>query len=149
MLHIQLVHGFKISLDVAVGDDLPADALCIGSLDNLVIHVGKILDVLYLKAALPEITLDDIPGYKRTGVADMGMVVGGDAADIHAHLARLLRHKFFFFPCHGIVDFKHFYPLTPFSVAPAPIPSHASPSFPAAGTFPASGHGQGPAAHHD
>ena len=95
MLNIQLIHGLKVALDVAVGDYLPADPLCICRLDDFIIHISEILDVLYFKATLPEIAFDDIPGHKRTGIADMRVIVWRNAADIHAHLARLLRHKFF------------------------------------------------------
>ena len=96
-LHIQLVHSLKIALNITLADNGAIHPLGISSLDNLVIHISKILNMLNLKALFAEISLDNIPGYKRTSIANMRVIIRGNTADIHPYLAWLLRYKFLFF----------------------------------------------------
>ena len=96
-LHIQLVHSLKIALNITLTNNGAIYSLCISGLDNLVIHISKILNMLNLKALFAEISLDNIPGYKGTGITNMRVIIRGNTADIHPYLACLLRYKFLFF----------------------------------------------------
>ena len=102
---IQLVHHFKIGLDVTAADIAPLHALRIRRIDDLIIYIGKILNMEHVKSFMLQKTVDHIPGYKGTGVTDMGMIIGGDAADINTRFPRDHGDEFFFSAGHCIVHF--------------------------------------------
>ena len=106
-LHIQFIHGFEISLDIAPGNITPGNTLFISRIDDLIINIRKILDVVNLIALLRKITADDIPGHERTGIADMRMVVWRNSAAIDADLALFKRLERLLLTGHRIIDFKH------------------------------------------
>ena len=81
--HIQLVHHFKIAGNIALGNSMPRHLLLIGSPNNFIIHIGEVLHMHHFPALLLQIAANDIPGHKRPGVADMGMIVRSNAANIH------------------------------------------------------------------
>ena len=114
-LYIQLVHGLKIAGNVTLADNGCLYSLGIGSLDDLIVHIGKVLNMLYLIAPIAEIPLDYIPGNKRTGIADMWVIVWGNAANIHAYLTWLLWDKLLFFSGKSIVNLNHFLSSNSFS----------------------------------
>ena len=106
--YIQLVHDFKIGFDIAAADVAPLHAFFVGRLDNLIVHVRKILNMGHLIAFLLEEAMDDVPRHERSGVADVGMVIRGDTADIDADLAFLLRDEGLLFTAHCVIDFDFF-----------------------------------------
>ena len=103
---IQLIHHLKIRFDVTAADITPLYTLRIRCIDDLVIHVSKILHMQHIVPFVFQETVDHIPGHKGAGVADMRMVIRGYAADINARLPRIHGNKFFFFACHRIVNFN-------------------------------------------
>ena len=107
--HMESIHDIEISINVAVGNGLPVAAFSIGFVDNLIIHVGKILNEGYFISDIFEIAADDIPGHCRTGIADMGMVIRSDSAYIDLCFPWYQWFEFFFFFCKGVVysDFFH------------------------------------------
>ena len=63
--------------------------------DDLVIHVGNVHHVLQLITALPQEPAQDIHGHEGAEVADMAVVIDGEAAGIHADCVVLRGRKFF------------------------------------------------------
>jgi len=59
-----------------------------GPIENLVINIGKILNIINLETAPLEIAAEGIPDYIGPGVTQMAVVVDGDATAIDADLGR-------------------------------------------------------------
>ena len=83
---IERIHSLEIGINVAAGNVAPLYAFFIGGADNLVIHIREILDITHLVTLMCQIPADYIPGHKRTGIADMRMVVRRNAAAVDAGL---------------------------------------------------------------
>ena len=77
---------------------LASDALFIRPLDNLVVHIGEVLDEFNLVAAEFKIPPDHIEDERAARMADMAIVIDRHAADIHPHGLRLERLERLFFP---------------------------------------------------
>ena len=94
--HIELIHYFKVGVNVAVADIIPLYALFIGSVDNLVINIGKVLYMGYVIAFVLQEAADNVPGYERTRIANVRMVVRSNTANIDVGFAGMDRYEFFF-----------------------------------------------------
>ena len=94
--YIQLIHYFKIGIDVTVADVEPLHALFVGSVDDFVIHIGEVLHMGYIIALVLQEAANYVPGYEGARIADMGMVVGGNAAHINIGLTGSHGNEFFF-----------------------------------------------------
>ena len=101
--YMKLIHDFKISLDIAVSNHVPRHAFFIGFTDDLVIYIGEVLYMGHIIAFMFKEAMDNVPHNERTGIANMGMVVRRDAADVDAHLPRMKRNEFLFFAGHCII----------------------------------------------
>ena len=80
---VQRVHGLEEVFNELLGQLGRFDALLLGPLDYLVVHVGEVLDVVHLEAQMLQIPAQHVEGDVAEGVADVGGGVGGDAADVH------------------------------------------------------------------
>lgn len=80
-------------LDEGVGELLchigGGTALLIGTVDDLVVHVGEVLGKGDLVALVHEVAADHVKREERARVANVNLVIDGGATDIHANLARL------------------------------------------------------------
>ena len=94
--YIQLIHYFKIGVDVTVADIEPLHALFIGSVNDLVINVSKVLHMGYIIALMLQEAANYVPGYEGARIADMRMVVGGNAAYVNIGLTGSHGNEFFF-----------------------------------------------------
>ena len=83
---IERIHSLEIGINIAAGNVAPLYTFLIGRADNLVVHIREILDITHLVPLMRQITADYIPGHKRTGIADMRMVVRRNAAAVDAGL---------------------------------------------------------------
>ena len=92
----QRLRVVEVLLDVFLGDFRSADALLLGPVDDLVIHVGKVLHELDLVASVFEVPSECIEHHERSGVSYVKEIVDRRSADIHPDLARLDRYEFFF-----------------------------------------------------
>jgi hypothetical protein len=72
--------------------------------DDLVVDVGDVADVGDLVAQRLQPAVDDVEGQLRARVAHVAQVVDRDAADVHAHMARLDRLEFFCLAGQRVVD---------------------------------------------
>ena len=86
-LDIERIHSLEIGIDITPGNIAPLHAFFVGGADNLVIHIGEILDITHLVTLMCQIAANYIPGHKRTGVADMGMVIRRNATAVDTGLA--------------------------------------------------------------
>ncbi len=66
-----------------------------GTVVDLVVDVGDVADVgdVTLAIEMPQQPEQHVEHDNRAGVADMGEVIDGRPADIHAHVVRIERHK--------------------------------------------------------
>ena len=110
---MELVHDFEIRGDIAVGNRIPRDAFAVGSVDDLVVNVGEVLDVRDFITEVFQVALDDVPGDERTGVAHVGMVVRRDAADVHLDLARRNGDEGFFLTSQCVIYFQFSHTVPP------------------------------------
>src|SRR5262245_10392601 len=67
-----------------------------GTLDDLVIHVGKVTDKFYFVPQKVQIADDHIEGDQRTRVTHMAVVVNGDAAHVDPYFSLFERDKSIF-----------------------------------------------------
>ena len=104
--YIELIHYFKISVDITSADVTPQNAFFIGGIDYFIIDICKVLYMQYIVAFMLQKTADNVPGHKRTGVADMRMIIGSDAADINIGFTRMYRHELFFLFGQSIINFN-------------------------------------------
>ena len=65
-----------------------------------------------------QIALDDVPGYERTGIPHVGMVIRRNATDIHFDLARRDGNEGLLFTSQRIVYFQFSHTVTPLKIKP-------------------------------
>ena len=94
--HIEFIHYFKVGVNVAVADIIPLYAFFIGSVDNLVINIGEVLYMGYVIAFMLQEAADNVPGYERTRITNMRMVVRSNTANIDVGFTGMNRYEFFF-----------------------------------------------------
>jgi len=100
----QAVHILVKGLDVAIGDRAVIDPLLVGAIDDLVVDVGVVADVGHVVAGIFQVAVDNVKDHVGAGMADVAVVIDGDAADVHAGLAGDQGDKDFFFTREGVVD---------------------------------------------
>ena len=103
------VHPFHVLLaffDIALGNLRCRDAFLVRLFDNLVIHVGKVRNVVDFVTLVFKIASQCIEDDHRPGIPDVNEVVDGRSADIHRDLSRRDRDKFLSFFCQCVVK-KH------------------------------------------
>jgi len=84
-LQVQPAHVFEKSLFILVGIFLDALVLGCGILNDPIIHVCNVHDVLEFEAALTQEPPQNIDGYKCAEIANVGIVIHGRTAGIHAN----------------------------------------------------------------
>ena len=102
---MELVHDVEVRRNITVGNRIPRYAFAVSRIDDLIVYVGKVLNMRYFIAQVFQVALDDVPGDEGTGVAHMGMIVRRDAADVHLDLSRRDGRKRFFFTSQRIIYF--------------------------------------------
>src|SRR5690606_41055574 len=80
------------------------DALPVGPVDNLVVHVREILHQRHPVPARFQVFADDRPDQRRPGVSDMRLRVRRHAASVDADVAFFKWMKLFLRPCQRVVD---------------------------------------------
>src|SRR6185437_6455558 len=74
-----------------------------GGGDGLIGDVGEVLHIFHGIAAIFQVAPDDIVRHEQARVAQVGFILGGEAADVHAH-RQGNRFKGLFAPRKGIGD---------------------------------------------
>ena len=97
--------GHPIVLDIALGNGLIVGPLFVGTADDLVVDVGKVLDEGHLVAAVFQIAAHDIEHADGSCVADVDVVIHGRSASVHLYFAGGDGDEFFFLSGEGVVDF--------------------------------------------
>ena len=122
--YMECVNHLEISINVAVGNSLPVSAFRIGLVDNLVIYVGKVLYQGYLVSYISKIAADNIPGYSRSCVTNMRVVVWSNPADINLYFARSNRFKYSLVLSQRVIHFDFFHCFFTFAFLIIKPPSH-------------------------
>ncbi len=78
-----------------------------GAGDHLVVDIGEVHDVVYGETAMLQVAADHIEDNRRHGVAYVGVVVGGNAADVHTHKAGLKRLEGLGLTAEAVVKLNH------------------------------------------
>ena len=58
-------------------------------LDDLIVNIGNILDISDIVAKISQIAPDHVKGDIGPAVADVGFIVRGNAANVHADFGRV------------------------------------------------------------
>ena len=90
-----------------VGERVGRDAALGRAADDLVVHVGDVAHERDLVARRLEPAADHVEGDEGAAVADVAVVVDGDAADVHAHAAGFKGFEGALIARKGRVDRKH------------------------------------------
>ncbi len=93
--------------DQALGEVVTGDPGLGGAFDDLVIHVGDVAHIGEIVTGVTQVTGHHIEGDEGATVADMTVIVDGDATHIHTHLARVDRFEFFFLTSECVVYLQH------------------------------------------
>ena len=98
-----LMHG----RDKALGQ--LADGLVVvdRTLDDLVVDVGDVADISQRIAARTQPARHHIEDQHHAGMTDVAVVINRDAADIHAHTARIDRLESFLAAGKRVMDAEH------------------------------------------
>ena len=85
------------------------DAALGGARVDLVVDVGDVADIGHMLRAIEmaQQAEQNVEDDERPRIADMGAVIDRRAADIHAHIGRIERHKGVFAAGQRIVEPKH------------------------------------------
>ncbi len=102
--HVQAVGVFKIFFNIFTGQAQRIFPCFPGPVDNLVVHIGKVLDIEDIIAPVGQIPPDSVKKDQRPGIAQVDIVVGGGAADIHINLAGFTRLERLLPPGQGIIN---------------------------------------------
>ena len=65
--YVQLIHYFKISVDITSADVAPLHAFLIRCVDDFIVNIGKILHMQNVIALMLQKTADNVPCYKGAG----------------------------------------------------------------------------------
>ena len=102
--HIQAVHVFMEGVDIGLAHFAPVTFFLIGAADDLVVHVGKVADKGHIQSQGAQVAHQHVEDQGGTGMADVAVVIGGDAADIHVDFSGPDGDEFFLFAGKGIVE---------------------------------------------
>ena len=125
-LHAETAGVLKVGFDVFVGQIFGIHAFFVGAVDDLIVHIGEVLDISHIIAAVGKVAAHHIKGHDGTGVAQMDIVIGGGAADIHFDFSLFHGNKFFFFVSQCIIDSDRHFFLSPFSIRFPALPGGPS-----------------------
>ena len=112
LFHIESRRIFKIFGYIFFAYFLSADPLFFSSLDDLVVHIGKILDEFDLIPSVLEIFSHGVKHYERSGIAYVEVIVDGRTAHIHSYLSFFDRYKLFLFSRQSIINLHFYFPLS-------------------------------------
>ena len=91
-------------VDIGLAHFAPVTFFLIGAADDLVVHVGKVADKGHIQSQGAQVAHQHVEDQGGTGMADVAVVIGGDAADIHVDFSGPDGDEFFLFAGKGIVE---------------------------------------------
>jgi len=128
-LDAEPAHVLVVLGDVALGDLPEPHPLLVGLRDDLVVHVGIVLDVGDPVAPVAQVSGDDVEVDGGARMADVAGVVDRDPAGVDPHLALLHGDEVLLPPCQRVVETKrHGLPsrAESESMAVAPLPAQGA-----------------------
>jgi hypothetical protein len=75
-----------------------------GARVDLVVHVGDVADIGHAREAPPQQPRQHVEHHHRPGIAQVGEVIDGRPADIHAHMLRIERREGLDAPGQAVVE---------------------------------------------
>jgi hypothetical protein len=97
-------HVLALGGDVALGDLGGGDARVVGASDDAIVHIGVVAHERHPVSLELQIAAEHVEDERAARMADVGGVVDGDAAHVHADLARMKRHQLVLAARHRVVD---------------------------------------------
>lgn len=91
------IHNLEIGINITVGNRFPVRAFCIGFIDDFIIYICEVLYKSHFVSDIFQISADNIPGHRRTGVPNVRMVIRSYTADVNFCFPRCYRFKYLFF----------------------------------------------------
>ena len=101
---VERLRVLVVLLDIFLADFRRGHAFLSRLVDDLVVHVGEVLDEVDLLAAVLEVLAHRVEDDERARVADVEIVIDRRAADVHVDDTFLLRDEFFFSSCQCVID---------------------------------------------
>ena len=112
--HVQGAQVFDVGIVIMLGDLHGFELFQPGALFDLAValvgivfqvaYIGDVAHIANFVAAVFEVTVDDVEGEGRAGVAQVGIAIDGGTTDVHSHERGLEGFEDFFFSCEGIVN---------------------------------------------
>ncbi len=102
--HAQAFHVLVEHADKAFGQLFRRGLLLPGPVDDLVVDVGEVADIGDLEAPVTQVAHHHVKDQRRAGMADVAVVIGCDAADVHADMPLFQGHQGGFAAALGIED---------------------------------------------
>lgn len=99
------MHIAIIRVHVFFGHLLPGDGFLRRTIENFVVHIGKVFDVVHLIPPVTEVSSNDVKHNGTSGMAEMTFIVHRHPTDIHADLVRNEWNEFIFLIREGIEYF--------------------------------------------
>ena len=99
----QAPHVLVKGVDKFFRNFLAGQAGFIGAVDDFIVHVREVAHKGHVQAGVAQIAGQHVKNHGGAGMPDMAIIIGGDAAHIHAHFAGSYGNEFFFAPVRRIV----------------------------------------------
>src|SRR5689334_16417424 len=103
----KLAHVFIIGFDIFVRNRVTGNALFVRTLNDLVVHIGEVLDEIDLVTVVFQIPAEHVEDECAASMADVAIIVDGHAADIHPDMLRLNRLERFLSAAERIEECQH------------------------------------------
>ena len=94
--YVQLVHYFIVRINVTVANVKPLHTFFVSGVDDFVIDISKVLYVSYVITFVFQETTNNVPGYERTSITNVRMVVRSNTANVDIRFTFVNRYKIFF-----------------------------------------------------
>ena len=98
ILKIQAVCVCPKFFDIFFADLIKGYTLFVGSLDNFIVNICKILNEFHVISSVFKVSSENIKNAKRTGVSYMNIVINGRSARVNFNFIFINGNKIFFSP---------------------------------------------------
>ena len=103
--HAKSRHILTKGRNILVCHFLRCDAFFFGTVNDLIIHIGKVGNVGNFVVTILKVATNRVKSYRRAGIPNVDIVVNRWPTNIHADLSFLDGDKFSQITRHGIINF--------------------------------------------